>query len=311
MLFRRFGMVTAVLAALSVPAIGASAASAAPATRVPPPALVVSGTVADPASYSLGQLAALPSETVKLPLPGHLGAVQVTGVSLDSLVTLAAPVLPSAKNALLRVIVTASGPGGHQVSFALGELDPNFGNHDGVIALSVNGKPLAAPALVIPGDSLPLRDLLVVSKISVGVTNPAVTVPPSSGALVVQDGARQVVLPATTLAKLPRRTLTVTFLAGTASQTDTETGPTLAAVLAAAHVFPGLSTWVAAVGDDGYVATVTPAEALVGGRPLLISLTENGAALAEPRLVADGDVKGGRYVSGVYDLVVGQGAPAS
>jgi hypothetical protein len=44
---------------------------------------------------------------------------------------------------------------------------------------------------------------------------------------------------------------------------------------------------------------------------VLIALVENGTPLAEPRLVADGDVKGGRYVSGVYDLVVGQGAPAS
>jgi hypothetical protein len=310
MLFRRLGMVTAVVAALTVPAVGASAASAAPG-GVAPPALVVSGTVSDPASYTLSQLAALPSETVKLSLPGHLGAVQATGVSLDALVTLASPVLPAAKNALLRVIVTASGPGGHRVSFALGELDPNFGNHDGVVVLRVNGKPLAAPALAVPGDKVPLRDLLVVSRIGVGVTNPAVTVPPSAGALVIQDGKRQVVLPAAELARLPRRTLTVTFVAGTASQTDTETGPALVAVLAAAHIIPGLNTWVAAVGDDGYVAAVTPAEALVGGRPLLISLTENGTALAEPRLVADGDVKGGRYVSGVYDLVVGEGAPAS
>jgi hypothetical protein len=312
MLFRRLGVVTAVVAALTVPAVGASAASAAPDGRVAPPALVVSGTVSDPASYTLSQLAALPSETVKLSLPGHLGAVQATGVSLDALVTLASPVLPAAKNALLRVIVTASGPGGHRVSFALGELDPNFGDHDGVVVLSVNGKPLAAPALAVPGDKVPLRDLPVVSRIGVGVTNPAVTVPPSAGALVIQDdGKRQVVLPAAELARLPRRTLTVTFLAGTASQTDTETGPTLAAVLAAARIAPGLNTWVAAVGDDGYVAAVTPAEALVGGRPLLISLIENGTALAEPRLVADGDVKGGRYVSGVYDLVVGEGAPGS
>jgi hypothetical protein len=103
----------------------------------------------------------------------------------------------------------------------------------------------------------------------------------------------------------------LTFLAGTTPQTDTETGPTLAAVLAAAHIIPGLNTWVAAVGSDGYVAAVTPAEALVGGRPLLISLIENGTALTAPRLVAGGDVKGGRYVSGVYDLVVGRAAPAS
>jgi hypothetical protein len=168
MLFRRLGVVAAVLAALSVPATGALAAPAAAPGRIPPPALVVSGTVSDPASYTLSQLAALPGETVKLSLPGHLGAVQATGVSLDALVTLASPVLPAAKNALLRVIVTAGGPGGHRVSFALGELDPNFGNHDGVIVLSVNGKPLAAPALVIPGDTVPLRDLPVVSSISVG-----------------------------------------------------------------------------------------------------------------------------------------------
>jgi hypothetical protein len=312
MLLRRFGVVTAVLAALAVPAIGTSVASASAAPgRVPPPALVVSGTVADPVSYTLSQLAALPSGTVQLSLPGHHSVVQATGVSLDSLVTAAAPVLPAVKNALLRVIVTASGPGGHRVSFALGELDANFGNHDGLVLLRVNGEPLAAPALAVPGDKAPLRDLPVVSRISVGVTNPAVTVPPSAGALVINDGKRQVVLPAAKLARLPERTLTVTFIAGTASQTDTETGPALAAVLAAAHVIPGLNTWVAAVGDDGYVATVTPAEALVGGKPLLVSLTENGTALTGPRLVVDGDIKGGRYVSGVYDLVVGQGTPAS
>jgi hypothetical protein len=74
---------------------------------------------------------------------------------------------------------------------------------------------------------------------------------PAAGALVIQDGKRQVALPAVELARLPRRTLTVTFVAGTASQTDTETGPTLAAVLAAARIIPGLNTWVAAVGDDG------------------------------------------------------------
>ena len=43
--------------------------------------------------------------------------------------------------------------------------------------------------------------------------------------------------------------------------------------------------------------------------PLLISLTEDGIPLSAPRLVTDGDIKGGRYVSGVYNLVVGQGAP--
>jgi hypothetical protein len=64
------------------------------------------------------------------------------------------------------------------------------------------------------------------------------------------------------------------------------------------------------VGSDGYVAVVTPAEAWVGGRPLLVSLSEDGQALAQPRLVVDGDVKGCRYVSGVVDLVVGHALSA-
>jgi len=289
-MLRRLGMLAATLAALSAPV---SAASASPA-RTGGPALAVGGTVADPASYSLSQLRALPAETVTVPGPGGANGVQLTGVSLDRLVTIASPVLPAVKNALLRVIVTASGPSGHRVSFALGELDPGFGNHDAVIVLSVRGRPLAAPALAVPGDRAPVRDLPVVNRIRIGVTDPPVTVPPSPGALVIQDGPRQVVLSAARLASLPAQTKTVTFLAGTSAQTHTETGPSLAAVLRAAQVRTGLSTWVAAVGSDGYVATVTPAEAWPGGRPLLISLTEDGVPLSAPRLVTDGDVKGGR-----------------
>ena len=49
---------------------------------------------------------------------------------------------------------------------------------------------------------------------------------------------------------------------------------------------------------------------LVGGPPLQLALNEDGTALAQPRLVTDGDVKGGRYVSGVVDIYVGTG-PAS
>jgi len=306
MLLRRLSVLGALLVALAMPAATAGTAAAAPVR----PVLTVSGTVANPASYTASQLAALPTETVQLPLPGGR-TVAATGVSLDLLVTTAAPVLPTAKNALLRVIVTAGSPFGRRVSFALGELDPNFGDHDAVVVLSLGGRPLPAPALAVPGDLVPVRDLPVVNSIKVGVTNPAVTVPPSPGALVVEAGSRQVILSAATLAALPEQTRTVTFLAGNGAQTHTESGPALSAVLGAARLPQGLNTWVAAVGSDGYVATVTPAEAWVGGRPLLISLAEDGTALAAPRLVADGDIKGGRYVSGVYDLIVGDGAPAS
>lgn len=110
--------------------------------------------------------------------------------------------------------------------------------------------------------------------------------------------------------RLPSQTLTVSFEGPGGEQTHTETGPPLLEVLAVAGVVPTLNTWVAAVGDDNYVATVTPAEQLLGTRPLQLSLVEDGAVLAQPRLVTDGDIKGGRYVSGVVDIYVGTG-PAS
>ena len=69
----------------------------------------------------------------------------------------------------------------------------------------------------------------------------------------------------------------------------------------------GLNARAAAVGSDNYVATVTPAEGYAGGRPLLLSLVEDGVPLAQPRLVTDGDVKGGRYVSGMVDIYAGSG----
>ena len=76
---------------------------------------------------------------------------------------------------------------------------------------------------------------------------------------------------------------------------------------ASVHVRTDLNTWVAGVGSDSYVATVTPAEAWIGGPPLLVSLNEDGQALSQPRLIVDGDVKGGRYVSDMVDLAVGEG----
>lgn len=271
------------------------------------PAVRVGGEVATPATYSLSQLAALPNSTytVHRPEPGG-GTVPVQGVNLESLVERSNPVLPAAKNALLRVTVTVQGAAGKRVAFALGELDPNFGNHPAVLALVVGVRHLRAAALVVPGDTSPRRRIDQVSAVTVGVVGATPSAPPP-GAVDVRFGSRQVVLRAQELSRLPVAALTVTFIAGATSETDTEQGPPLAEVLEAAQVPIGPTTWVAAVGSDGYVATVTPAEAFVGGRPLLLSRVENGAPLTQPRLVADGDVKGGRYVSLVVDLVAGQG----
>lgn len=135
-----------------------------------------------------------------------------------------------------------------------------------------------APELVVAGDRNDARSLDDVNRVTVAVQRPAATTSTVTGALTIEEGSHTQVLTATELASLPQHTLDVTFEAGTATQQDVEVGPTLQAVLRAAHIRTDLKTWVAAVGSDGYVATVTPAEAWVGGRPLLISLSEDGTS---------------------------------
>jgi hypothetical protein len=266
----------------------------------------ITGTVATPTSYTLPQLEAQPQTTFAVVSgpASHTHTTTYSGVNVETLVNNAAPVLPATKNAFLSVTLDVSGAGKH-VTLALGELDPSFGNHPAYLATAVNGRSLPAPELVIPGDTNPVRTIVDVRKINVSVDTTAATAPPQPGGLLVTNGSHTRFLSAQKLAALPQQTLNVSFLTGTTPTNATEIGPTLDNVLRAAGIHEDLSTSVAAVGDDDYIAAVTPAEQWVGGKQLMISLNENGTALTEPRLVVDGDVKGGRYVSGVYDLVVG------
>lgn len=301
------------LVVLIVGLLGPTAGPAAAFPGLHPRSVTVGGAVATPASYSTTELAALPQTTFSVTRHTWWGPRTQTyqGVSLEDLVNAAGPTLPpSTKNAMLRVTITVGNVFGWHVTLALGELDPGFGNHPAYLALTEAGHPLPAPELVVPGDTAGFRSVPLVDRITVAVQNPSPTASPAPGSLTIITRGGTRVLSASKLASLPDHTLQVSFLAGTASQTHTETGPTLQAVLRAAHVRSDLSTWVAAVGSDSYVAVVTPAEAWIGGRPLLVSLNEDGLPLAQPRLVVDGDVKGGRYVSDVVDLAVGQGTLA-
>lgn len=301
-------LVSIVLAA-GIAAVTAGEASAFP--RPHQPTVSVAGAVTTPETYSVSQLEALPQMSFTVTRRSWFGSRTYTdsGVSLEALVLASGPTEPTgAKNALLRVTATVAGQWERSATFAVGELDSNFGNHPAYLALDENGRALPAPELVVPGDVNGARTVFAVNRITVGVQNPTPTTPPA-GAVTIEDGPFSKTLSAAQLAALPAQTLSVSFTGPGGTQSHTEIGPTLADVLRAAHIPWGLDTWVAAVGSDGYVATVTPIEAFVGGRPLQISLNEDGQPLAEPRLVVDGDVKGGRYVSLLVDLVVGQGVP--
>jgi hypothetical protein len=278
--------------------------------------VAITGAVHTPTTYSAAQLAALPQTTLSVSRGNH--QVTDTGVLLETLVNAAAPAFPAGllnpKNQLLRVTATVRGTGHHEVTFAVGELDPNFGNHPALLALTQNGKPIdGGPQLVLPGDRAPLRFVAGVSEVAVGIaTPPATNTSPAAGSPLVffnmtPVGSRPVTLSSAFLNRLPGENLSVTFQGPAGSQTHTEVGPRLLETLLLAGIPPTLDTWVAAVGSDNYVAAVTPGEQLVGGRQLVLSLHEDAATLAQPRLVAAGDVKGGRDVSGVVDIYAGTG----
>jgi hypothetical protein len=103
--------------------------------------VTVAGEVQTPATYTLQQLEALPQTSASSTVNGH--QITYTGVLLETLVSTAKPAFPSnllnTKNELLRVTASVRGTAHEQVTFAIGELDPAFGNHPALVALTENG----------------------------------------------------------------------------------------------------------------------------------------------------------------------------
>ena len=123
---------------------------------------------------------------------------------------------------------------------------------------------------------------------------------------------------AAALGVLPQSTQAVTYRAGASTVSDSFTGPTLWNVLQAAGgitVNPGiknnvLSKYVIATGADGYATVISAGEIspMFGNRQDLVATSDTGGTLPSPdgfaRVVATGDVAGGRYVSNLTSLAV-------
>jgi hypothetical protein len=125
------------------------------------------------------------------------------------------------------------------------------------------------------------------------------------------------------LEALPPTTQTVTYLSGTTSVTDTFTGTGLWTLLNSAGgivPIPGvkknssLLNYVLAVGSDGYEAVFSGGEInpMFGGsatKPDMVAYKDTGGPLTDTgfaRMVVPGDARGGRYVSNLVNLYVGQ-----
>ncbi len=133
---------------------------------------------------------------------------------------------------------------------------------------------------------------------------------PAGKFLVIGDVAHPALLDVAALQALPAHTETVTFKAGSGSQTHTYVGPLLVDVLTkAAPLFdPNIKNdklrhYVSVSATDGYRALVAYGEIdpSFENKEVLLATSEDGRSLATdgPRLVVPGDISGGRYVSNV------------
>ena len=146
---------------------------------------------------------------------------------------------------------------------------------------------------------------------SAGTTAPATTPPPGTVSL-TGDVRAPTSITVAQLSGMPQQTIDVTYTSGQGPQHKKETGTLLADVLPATALATTdakndlLTFGVLAIGADGYAALVSYGEISpdFGNRGILLATAEDGGALARPRLVVPGDVKGGRYVSDLVELRV-------
>lgn len=192
--------------------------------------------------------------------------------------------------------------------------------------------PAAAAASIVPPGKIEIEgDVAHVVLVTAGMAAPQLSISgcapetaaitPAIGSLIVNGAvANPTTYSFAQLQSLPQVTQTVSFLSGTTPTTNTETGPLLSTILAAAQptfksTCPNdeLRFYVEITGSDGYASILSYGEIdpSLGNRNPVVSLTENGSSLAKvgSRILQAGDVKGGRAVSGTVAITVFRVAP--
>lgn len=133
------------------------------------------GQVAHPQTYSLALLAAQPVTRQNVFFSAGGGSVNAsyTGVLLRDLLNTTAGLIsnPAIKNDLLRQRVVVTGSDGYQAVFSIGELAPQFGGEQVMVAYAVNGEPLNQSTgfaeIIAPGDKAGGRAVNTIVRIEV------------------------------------------------------------------------------------------------------------------------------------------------
>jgi hypothetical protein len=138
---RGFGLI----AGLSLISMAAGAAE---------PGISLTGLVSHPLKLTLAELNAFPPAKVSATQVSGRGPVKLdcTGAAVNALLDKAGLNLGKGNNAKLAHSVLVTADDGYQVALSLGEIDPDYGNEQAIIATACEGKALDAPRLVVPAD---------------------------------------------------------------------------------------------------------------------------------------------------------------
>jgi hypothetical protein len=133
----------------------AAALLAMPAAAIAADAgIAVSGLVSHRLQLTLAELKSFPASHVSATQVSGRGPVPLdcTGAALGAVLDKAGLNLGKANNAKLAHGVLVTADDGYAVMVSLGEIDPDYGGEQAIIATACGGKPLDAPRLVMPGD---------------------------------------------------------------------------------------------------------------------------------------------------------------
>jgi DMSO/TMAO reductase YedYZ molybdopterin-dependent catalytic subunit len=133
----------------------------------------VTGNVQNPTLFDIRKLRALPeaNQNVTYFAAGSVVSESFTGALLwDLLQCVGIRLDPSIKNDILHQIVIVTGIDGYESVFGAGEIAPNFGGDQIIVAYAVNGQPLGSDGfarIVAPGDKQGGRFVSNIAKIEV------------------------------------------------------------------------------------------------------------------------------------------------
>jgi hypothetical protein len=118
------------------------------------PSLSVIGMVSHPQLLSLDDLRRLPAKHIAVSQASGRGpvALDCTGIPIAILLKKAEPSFGSQKNGNLAHTLLITADDGYSVALSFGEIDPDYGHVEPIVATDCSGKPLASPRLVVPGD---------------------------------------------------------------------------------------------------------------------------------------------------------------